>query len=71
MSASQAASSSLLHRMHVPLGFRTADGGLEEEAPERAARRMIRAELNVEVHRRCLVRGGGRGGGALGSTLFE
>ena len=37
----------------MPLGFRTADGGLELEAAERAARRMIRAELNVALlHRR-------------------
>jgi hypothetical protein len=52
----QAASSSLLHRMLVPLGFRTLDGGLEVEAPERAARRMIRAELNLVAHRRRQVR---------------
>ena len=36
----------------MPLGFRTQEGDLELEGPERAARRMIRAELNLAVHRR-------------------
>ena len=50
----QAASSTLLFQLKVPLGFRTYDGDLEFEEIERVASKYIRAELNVLLRRKHL-----------------